>query len=1237
MSINRDIDRIADEFESAWQAGQSPGVADFANRVDIEHREKLLAVLIPLDITFQRQSDSVANVEDYAALGDHAIAIARRELEGRPSVFGDNELDDTLPTPFPQLNVAKTLPSPLPDGFDPTLTFMRLDETQDGGHESTPKTSAANQISPGVKINDRYLVEKEVGRGGMGEVYLGLDVHLQRKVAIKTIRSDLVSTSADSDAKKAAFEEEARIGAGLVHPAIATVYDYGFSGPVAYTVFEYVAGEPMRDFIRDRAPMPLEDVKQFVGVLAQALDYAHARGIVHRDLKPENIRLTEQGQPKILDLGLAIRFKNVNSWRFAGTPAYASPEQAAELPSDGRTDQYALALIVYEMLTKQRPFATKDWREILHLHRSETPKPVTDLRPDLRMPVSESIQRALRKDPNERHVSCEAFAAALGCQFQIAKSISDHILLQTTVVHRAIKELRWKFRILKGYPNRAILLETDRFWIDVGANLNCWPRDAMQLTKCVGKKISYVTKWGEHARNDTIYFETSDERILWQNELQARAKCSPAKVDSDWTPERRPPLLLLRKSNVPCQILGNLEAIRNSAKAAKSSLQLLAASQDSDAVVDFALERIPQVDRTKWRASGIAIKCVDFEGKLDLAVRWFGDRVTRLARLAFFLSFGFALFRGGVFFLASNNVDTYNARVRFGLVFVFAAFHLWPVIVSAMLWKSRIPQLTRATSVAFLSLAALPIVTFFVSAIKIILTSDYSETIAKSLFFLLYPESLLLVSVSIFIWRSTAKAYSEFKESTNFSSLKVSSGRFWIGRCGVSISWVYLLVIICYGAIQGNSMVRPLNLRSYQEIRTALADGDRERAKTLLREQSRQSPTPEAWTQLAALEFQSGNHEQCVECATKAISLNPKHCLALLVRYHGYSALGKTDLAFNDAATVLSIEPDNKTAIFAVAISNSVKALQSSNHQGCVDEATRAINAMPAQAQGYVNRAAGQINLGQFQKAVDDCDKAIEINPKIALAFVNRSSAKLNLDQFEEAIVDAEHALSLEPSNALANRNIAVIAKIKQAHSSAAAGDELREKEDYQAAIAEYSNAISGLPNWADPYAFRGYCYLQIDNFPNVISDCVSAIELGYDEEFNRTNLLTAYISNGDFTLAHQNATDWATKEPDSAEPHLILAQVYAHRHDVDKALGELAEHAKLSDNPSSATITTLMSLWRNAERIQQHGKSADATKLLQTSIEICEEIHEPLMPKLESPSYLAECLRRIAEQVAAT
>ncbi len=297
----------------------------------------------------------------------------------------------------------------------------------------------------------------------MGVVYLGRDQRLDRSVAIKVILSaaDGLNASDSMDSRlKSSFAEEARMGASLTHPAIATVFDFGFQHESPFTVFEYIEGETLRELIERRGRLPLDEVRLIIGPLAQALDFAHARRIVHRDLKPENIRATEQRQFKILDLGLAREFSRQEDWRFAGTPAYAAPEQAAERPSDGRTDQYALALIVFEMLTGTRPFQSDSWLDLLEHHYSSPPPSPRSRVPELPESVDEAILKSLEKDPNRRFSTCTELAVALGCQFLTGPALLPEILLETEIKKMGgrWKTVRYPFAIRSAWTYLALRL-----------------------------------------------------------------------------------------------------------------------------------------------------------------------------------------------------------------------------------------------------------------------------------------------------------------------------------------------------------------------------------------------------------------------------------------------------------------------------------------------------------------------------------------------------------------------------------------------------------------------------------------------------------------------------------------------------------------------------------------------------------------------------------------------------------
>ena len=266
---------------------------------------------------------------------------------------------------------------------------------------------------PGVALQDRYVLERQLGSGAMGDVWLARDSKLQRSVAIKVIQPRLLKLGYDP----AQFLHESRVGANLIHPAIATVFDHGEHANKLFTVFEYLPGQTLAELIKTRGRLPLDEVRLIIGPLTQALDLMHARGIIHRDLKPDNIRADEHGHFKIVDFGLASQFANQSHWLFCGTPAYAAPEQAAQRPCDGRTDQYALAVIAYELLIGQRPCHHKTHAEFIRAHPGCVAAMPEDHLSELSTNIECALLRALHNDPGQRFANCEEFAVALECQF----------------------------------------------------------------------------------------------------------------------------------------------------------------------------------------------------------------------------------------------------------------------------------------------------------------------------------------------------------------------------------------------------------------------------------------------------------------------------------------------------------------------------------------------------------------------------------------------------------------------------------------------------------------------------------------------------------------------------------------------------------------------------------------------------------------------------------------------------
>jgi eukaryotic-like serine/threonine-protein kinase len=261
----------------------------------------------------------------------------------------------------------------------------------------------------------RYLIERQLGSGGMATVFLARDLKHRRQVAVKVLKPEL---AASLGAER--FLREIDTTANLRHPHILPLYDSGEVRGALYYVMPYVEGESLRDRLAREGQLPLDDALRIAREVAGALSYAHARGIVHRDIKPENI-LLESGHAVVTDFGIAraVREAGTESLTGAGvslgTPAYMSPEQAAgEREIDGRTDLYSLGCVLYEMLAGQPPFTGITASSVIRQHMVTPPRPIGSIRPVVPTTVAEALERALAKNPADRFAFVSQFSDALG-------------------------------------------------------------------------------------------------------------------------------------------------------------------------------------------------------------------------------------------------------------------------------------------------------------------------------------------------------------------------------------------------------------------------------------------------------------------------------------------------------------------------------------------------------------------------------------------------------------------------------------------------------------------------------------------------------------------------------------------------------------------------------------------------------------------------------------------------------
>ncbi|MBK9714939.1 MAG: PQQ-binding-like beta-propeller repeat protein [Kouleothrix sp.] len=257
----------------------------------------------------------------------------------------------------------------------------------------------------------RYEVIAALGRGGMGVVYRAFDPMLDRPVALKLLDPD----RACQPAVVSRLRREAISAARLHHPNIAILYEFGESGGAPFLAMEYVPGASLRQLL-GAGPLPAERALPILAQIAEALDYAHNMGIVHRDVKPSNVIVDGADHAMLIDFGLAEMAEDALATAdnaVLGTPHYMSPEQAAGRRADGRSDQYALAAVAYELLTGLPPFHGRSSTAVIHAHIYELPPPPTERQPSLPSAINTVLLRGLAKRPEDRYPSAAAFVAAL--------------------------------------------------------------------------------------------------------------------------------------------------------------------------------------------------------------------------------------------------------------------------------------------------------------------------------------------------------------------------------------------------------------------------------------------------------------------------------------------------------------------------------------------------------------------------------------------------------------------------------------------------------------------------------------------------------------------------------------------------------------------------------------------------------------------------------------------------------
>ncbi len=368
------------DLERRWRQGRKAKLEAYLRALpELGTPDSVALDLIQAEVEARRQAGAPVALADFAARFPHRADELRRCLEPPAA-------SSTLPDAAPAAGAPSTL-------------------------SAAPAAAAATL----PEQFGRYRIIRKLGQGGMGAVYLAHDTQLDRPVALKVPRF----TPEDSPELLERFHREARAAATLRHPHICPVYDVGQIDGVHYLTMAYIEGRLMSELVRAGQPLPQPQAAALVRLLALALAHAHAHGVIHRDLKPANVMLNQDGDPAVMDFGLARQVNKegerlTKSGVVMGTPAYMSPEQVeGDVAAMGPgCDVYSLGVILYELLTGRLPF-TGSMAAVLGQIVSQPPERPSAFRPDLNPQLESIVMKAMAKKIGDRYRSMDEFAAAL--------------------------------------------------------------------------------------------------------------------------------------------------------------------------------------------------------------------------------------------------------------------------------------------------------------------------------------------------------------------------------------------------------------------------------------------------------------------------------------------------------------------------------------------------------------------------------------------------------------------------------------------------------------------------------------------------------------------------------------------------------------------------------------------------------------------------------------------------------
>jgi serine/threonine-protein kinase len=268
----------------------------------------------------------------------------------------------------------------------------------------------------------KYRIDGVIGRGASGIVYKGYDEQIDRPLAIKTLRPDLLGDGSENEELLKRFGAEARSAGRCLHPNIVTVFDFVEHDGAPYIVMEYVEAGTLENVVRSGTLLPVRQVGEIMAQLLLALDHAHSKGVVHRDVKPANILCPSAASIKVGDFGVAqieaLNITKPGGLGAIGTPNYMAPERFLGRTADARSDIFSAGVVLYQLLTGSKPFVANDLPDLMRQLMSQGPPSILTCRPELWPTLDAVVQRAMARNPDDRFASAGAFADGLNAAIQ---------------------------------------------------------------------------------------------------------------------------------------------------------------------------------------------------------------------------------------------------------------------------------------------------------------------------------------------------------------------------------------------------------------------------------------------------------------------------------------------------------------------------------------------------------------------------------------------------------------------------------------------------------------------------------------------------------------------------------------------------------------------------------------------------------------------------------------------------